>query len=47
MKETIIADKYVLKELIGKGAFGEVYMGTTKDGSQRVAIKLVVLHTSY
>jgi serine/threonine protein kinase len=41
MKEIIIGDKYILLEQIGKGAFGEVYTGITKDGSQKVAIKIV------
>jgi len=47
MNETIIANKYTLTEQIGKGAFGEVYIGVSKDGSQKVAIKLVLFNLNY
>lgn len=47
MKGNTIGDKYVLMDQIGKGAFGEVYTGVTKDGSHKVAIKIVLLHVSY
>ena len=34
-------DRYTLKELLGEGAFGNVYLATDKEDGREVAIKVV------
>jgi serine/threonine-protein kinase len=41
-KETILGDKYVLEESVGKGTYGEVWKATDKSLERTVAVK--VLH---
>ncbi len=39
-KEILINDRFVVNKIIGKGSFGEVYLGFDKSSSNLVAIKL-------
>ena len=40
MKDTVIANKYILLEKLGMGKFGIVYKGIHKKTRQNVAIKM-------
>jgi len=39
-----LAGHYLLKGLLGRGGMGEVYVGESLDGSEQVAVKLIVPH---
>ena len=36
-----VIDNYVLQNIIGKGQFGEVYLGFHKETKEKVAVKLM------
>jgi len=40
-KEVIVGPKYILREKIGSGSFGQIYQGIDKESKHAVAIKLV------
>lgn len=42
--EISIGSKYSLKQKLGSGSFGSVYLGQDKETHQEVAIKLVYLN---
>ena len=41
-KEIVIAGKYIVEKKVGKGTFGEIYQGHSKETNQKIAIKFVI-----
>ena len=39
-----LAGHYLLRDLLGRGGMGEVYVGESLDGDEQVAVKLIVPH---
>ena len=41
-KEIVIAGKYIVEKKVGKGTFGEIYQGHSKETNKKIAIKFVI-----
>ena len=45
--EVLVGPKYIMKQKIGSGSFGQIYSGYDKETMLEVAIKLVTLPAYY
>lgn len=46
-KKTILGGNYILDKKLGKGAFGEIFLGIMKHTNKKVAIKIESLRIKY
>ena len=47
MKTEILGGNFLLKKKLGKGAFGEIFLGVQKNTNKKVAIKLEDIKIKY
>ena len=47
MVTTVLGGNFVLEKKLGKGAFGEIYLGVQKTTHKKVAIKLEDVSIKY